>query len=88
MDKIDWKRKFSSRKFYVCVAAFVVCVLKAFGFSESVIAEVVSIIMAAGSCVAYIIAEGWIDAAREKGKAETAEAEPEEPEYDTEGEGL
>ena len=59
---IDWKQKLTSRKFWAAVVGFVTPLLIAFGVSESVVTEVTGIIMAGASLVAYIIAEGLVDA--------------------------
>ena len=63
MDKIDWKRKLTSRKFWAAVVGFVVPLLLAFGFSETQTAEIAGIIMAGATLIAYIIGEGLVDAA-------------------------
>lgn len=63
MDKIDWKRKLTSRKFWAAVIGFVVPLCIAFGVSESEAAQVASIIMAGANLIAYIIGEGLVDAA-------------------------
>lgn len=68
--KIDWKRKLTSRKFWVAVVGFVTAVMTAFKFTENDIAQVTSIIMAGGTLIAYILSEGMADAAA-AGKADT-----------------
>lgn len=67
MDKQDWIRKLTSRKFWVAIAGFVSMILLAFGVSESTAAQVSAIIMAGATVVAYIVGEGLIDAAGAKG---------------------
>ena len=59
---IDWKRKLTSRKFWIAVVAFITPLMLAFGVSESDTTEIVAIIMAGADVVAYIIAEGLVDA--------------------------
>ena len=59
---IDWKRKLTSRKFWMAIVAFVTPLMLAFGVSESNAAQIVAIIMAGADVVAYIIAEGMVDA--------------------------
>lgn len=59
---IDWKRKLTSRKFWMAVVAFVTPLMLAFGASESTAAQVTAIIMAGADVAAYIIAEGMVDA--------------------------
>ncbi len=59
---IDWKRKLTSRKFWVAVVAFITPLMLAFGVSEDSVTQIVAIIMAGADVVAYIIAEGMVDA--------------------------
>lgn len=59
---IDWKRKLSSRKFWAAIIAFISSLLLAFGFGEGTVTEITGIIMSAGSLIAYIISEGFVDA--------------------------
>ena len=61
--KINWKRKLTSRKFWAAVVGFISPTLLAFGVSENVATQVVSIVMAGAVLVAYIIGEGMTDAA-------------------------
>ncbi len=58
----DWRKKLTSRKFWVAVVAFVTPLLLAFGVAESAVTQVTAIIMAGADVVAYIIAEGLVDA--------------------------
>lgn len=60
---MNWKRKLTSRKFWIAVIGFVTPLLLAFGKSESDVTQISSIIMAGGTLIAYIIGEGFIDAA-------------------------
>lgn len=59
---IDWKNKLTSRKLWVAVSEFVGMLLVAFGFAEETVTQVVALIMAGAGMVAYIIAEGLVDA--------------------------
>lgn len=59
---IDWKRKLTSRKFWTAIIGFVTPMLLAFGVAENDVTQVVAIIMAGADVVAYIIAEGLVDA--------------------------
>lgn len=60
---IDWKRKLSSRKFWAALADFVGMLLIALHVAEDTATQVTALIMAGGGVIAYIIAEGWADAA-------------------------
>lgn len=64
--KIDWKRKLTSRKFWLAVVGFVTGVCIALGMSEAEAAQVGGLIMSGASIVAYIFGEGLADAANAK----------------------
>ena len=66
MDKVDWKTKLTSRKFWAAVCNFVMQLLYAFKFSESEVSRIVALIMAGAGVIAYIIGEGLADAADAK----------------------
>jgi hypothetical protein len=59
---IDWKRKLTSRKFWMAVVAFITPLMLAFGVAEDNVTQVVAIVMAGADVLAYIIAEGMVDA--------------------------
>ena len=61
---IDWKKKLTSRKFWMAIVAFITPLLLAFGVSENDVTQVVAIVMAGADVVAYIIAEGLVDATK------------------------
>ena len=63
---INWKNKLTSRKFWMAVVAFITPLLLSFGLSESVVTQIVAIIMAGADVLAYIIAEGMVDAANKE----------------------
>lgn len=66
--KVDWKRKLTSRKWWVSVAALLSGLILAFG-GESDIAQTVSgCIMAAAAVVGYTIGEGLADSTNKDGK--------------------
>ena len=62
-EKIDWKRKLTSRKFWVAVIGFVTAVMVALHIDQMTAEQVAAIISAMGTLVAYIIGEGLTDAA-------------------------
>ena len=61
---INWKQKLTSRKFWMAVVAFVTPLLLAFGVSEDSATQVTAIIIAGADVLAYILAEGMVDANR------------------------
>ena len=63
--KIDWKQKLSSRKFWMALIGFVTAILYAFNVADVEIERVTSIIMSGSLLIAYILAEGYVDAHRE-----------------------
>ena len=58
---IDWKRKLTSRKFWLAVSLFVSGVLTAIG-NGSQSETIAGLIMQGAAVVAYLIGEGWADA--------------------------
>ena len=62
MAKIDWKAKLSSRKFWAAVTGFVTSLATALGSSQDSITQIVGLIMAGATVIAYILAEGFVDA--------------------------
>lgn len=60
---IDWKRKLTSRKFWLAVIGLVSGLLMAFKIDAETVETVSGVVMAFGSVVAYIIGEGLTDAA-------------------------
>ena len=64
MNKVDWKSKLTSRKFWAAIVGFVTPLLLAFGVAESDVSQIASIIMAGATVIAYIIGEGMVDASR------------------------
>lgn len=58
---MDWKRKLSSRKFWMAVALFISGLILAFGGSQETADTVCGVIMQGAAVIAYIIAEGLVD---------------------------
>ncbi len=61
---INWKQKLTSRKFWTAVVGFVTAILVAFNIPDMEIEQVVGIIGATSTLIAYILAEGFVDAKR------------------------
>lgn len=59
---IDWKAKLTSRKLWVAVSEFIGMLLVAFGVAEDQVTQIVALIMAGAGMIAYIVAEGLVDA--------------------------
>ena len=63
--KINWKQKLSSRKFWLALIGFITPILFLFNIAETDVETITSIIMSGASLIAYILAEGFVDANRE-----------------------
>lgn len=74
MDKIDWKRKLTSRKLWSAVASFVSMLIVALKGTNELAVQITALIMGGAAIIAYIIGEGLTDAAGVEGA--TAEALP------------
>ncbi len=75
MQKIDWVRKLTSRKFWTAVASFVSMMIVALGGTENQATQITALIIAGATVLAYIIGEGLVDASN-KEIGEGIEAEP------------
>ena len=64
----DWKRKLTSRKFWLAVTSFIALLIIAIGGSQETATRVTALIMAGASVFAYIIGEGLVDAAAASSK--------------------
>ena len=62
MNKIDWKRKLSSRKLWAAIAGVVTGLAMVFKLDESIISSVAGAVVSMASVVSYIITEGKVDA--------------------------
>ena len=61
---IDWRKKLTSRKFWIALVGFITPLLLAFGVAENDVTQIAAIIMAGADAMAYILAEGLVDANR------------------------
>lgn len=61
------KRKLSSRKLWVSLIGFVTALLLACNVPEGSVSQISAIISAFGTLVAYVVAEGYIDASHKDG---------------------
>ena len=65
---MDWKRKFTSRKFWLAVASFVSMLWIALGKNAETAQTVTGLIMAGASIIGYVIGEGLADAGNKGGE--------------------
>lgn len=70
MDKINWKRKLSSRKLWAAVAGIVTGLAMVFGLDEGAISSVAGAVVSVSSVVTYIVMEGRVDAESVKNAVE------------------
>ena len=61
---INWKQKLTSRKLWVSITTFVAGLLIYCGKTAEEAESIVALIMSGAALVAYIIAEGLVDANR------------------------
>jgi hypothetical protein len=64
MDKIYWKQKLSSRKFWSLLGGLAVTVGALIGLSEDTTSKIVALISSVGLIVAYLFAESYVDGKR------------------------
>lgn len=64
MNKINWKQKLSSRKFWSMVIGVVTALLVLFNVPDLTIEKIAALISAEGVLIAYIFAEGDVDSNR------------------------
>ena len=68
MNKIDWKRKLTSRKLWLSVAAFVAMLLVFCNVDKGTAEQVTALIMAGATVIGYVIGEGLADAGNKDGE--------------------
>lgn len=60
---MDWKRKLTSRKLWMAIAAFVSGLIIAFGGAETTANTVSGVLLQGAAVLGYLFAEGLADAA-------------------------
>ena len=73
MTKMDWKRKLSSRKLWAAIAGIVTGLAIVFGLDENTVSTVAGAVVSVASVVAYILAEGKVDAESVKNAAQSVQ---------------
>ena len=64
--KVNWKQKLTSRKFWAATDAVIVSLCVLFGVPNVTQEQITALVMAVGGLIAYILGEGFVDAARIK----------------------
>lgn len=67
MEKLEWRKKLASRKFWIAVAGFVSGLISACGGGENTAATVSGCILQGAAVLGYLLAEGLTDAAHATG---------------------
>lgn len=66
MERINWKQKLTSRKFWAAIVAVIVSLCVLIGIPDVTQEQITALVMAVGGLIAYILGEGFVDAARIK----------------------
>ena len=64
--KINWKQKLTSRKFWAAIVAVIISLCVLIGIPDVTQEQITALVMAVGGLIAYILGEGFVDAARIK----------------------
>ena len=70
MNKIDWKRKLTSRKWWLSLIGFITGLIIAFGGSDEPAATVSGCLMSGAAVLAYTIGEGLADSNNKEDKTD------------------
>lgn len=68
MDKIDWKRKLTSRKLWLSVASFVTMLIIFINGDKGAAEQIAALIMAGATIIGYVIGEGLADGMNKEDK--------------------
>ena len=71
--KVNWTQKLTSRKFWAAIVAVIVSLCVLIGVPHVTQEQITALVMAVGGLIAYILGEGFVDAARLKAEKEDAE---------------
>lgn len=62
--KVNWKQKLTSRKFWAAIVAVIISLCVLIGIPDVTQEQITALVMAVGGLIAYILGEGFVDAAR------------------------
>ena len=71
--KVIGTQKLASRKFWAATVAAIVSLCVLIGVPNGTKSQITALVMAGGGLIAYILGEGFVDAARIKSEKEDAE---------------
>lgn len=66
MNKINWKMKLSSRKFWACITAVIISIIAFTNADQGTIEKITALITAVGGLCMYMLAEGIADNGRDQ----------------------
>ena len=66
--KIDWKRKLTSRKFWISIAGFVAGMIVIFGGSQEIADKISGAILSGAAVIGYVLGEGLADSGNSNNK--------------------
>lgn len=75
--KIDWKRKLTSRKFWMAVISLITSIVMIAGGSEAQAQQIAGVVLQAATVLAYCIGEGLADATTNVNVTEEAKKDDE-----------
>ena len=67
---MDWKRKLTSRKFWMSIASFVAMIIVFIWKDEQTATQVSALIMAGATVIGYVVGEGLADAGNKEDENE------------------
>ena len=70
MNKIDWKRKLTSRKWWLALTGFITGLIIAFGGSDETATTVSGCLMSGAAVLVYTIGEGLADSNNKEDKTD------------------
>ncbi len=62
--KINWQQKLTSRKFWAAAVGFISAIMTVLGYNKLTTEQVIAVVSAVATLIAYIIGEGMVDTAR------------------------
>ncbi|MDD3049761.1 MAG: hypothetical protein PHR06_01295 [Candidatus Cloacimonetes bacterium] len=78
MNKIDWKSKLTSRKFWAALIGFITAIMIVFNVDNLTIEQVTGVVSACSVLIAYIIGEGLVDSSRASSTSSTSSTDTSE----------
>lgn len=73
-NKIDWKRKLTSRKLWLSIASFVGMLIIYFNGDKGTAEQITALIMAGATVIGYVIGEGLADASHKEDETDDSRA--------------